>query len=62
MKNIGTKSVNMSEIMVPLAMFSTTVDNIFMFLGYYMMKMNLGLFLFLNLCHETLIAHEKESA
>ena len=40
MKNIGTKSVNMSEIMVPLAMFSTTIDNIFMFLGYYIMKMS----------------------
>ena len=26
MKNIGTKSVNMSDIMVYLAMFSTTID------------------------------------
>ena len=26
MKNIGTKSVNMSDIMVYLAMFGTTID------------------------------------
>ena len=32
MKNIGTKSVNMSDIMVYLAMFSTTIDNILCFL------------------------------
>ena len=31
MKNIGTKSVNMSEIMVYLAMFSTTIDKILCF-------------------------------
>ena len=31
MKNIGTKSVNMSDIMVYLAMFSTTIDNILWF-------------------------------
>ena len=31
MKNIGTKSINMSDIMVYLAMFSTTIDNILCF-------------------------------
>ena len=31
MKNIGTKSVNMSDIMVYLAMFSATIDQIFCF-------------------------------
>ena len=31
MKNIGTKSNNMSEIMVYLAMFSTTIDKILCF-------------------------------
>ena len=31
MKNIGTKSVNMSDIMVYLVMFSTTIDNILCF-------------------------------
>ena len=40
MKNIGTKLISTSNIMVHLAMFSTTIDNKFMFLGYYMMKMS----------------------
>ena len=31
-KNIGTKSINMSEIKVYLAMFSTTIDKILYFL------------------------------
>ena len=31
MKNIGTKSVNMNDIMVYLAMFSTTIDQILCF-------------------------------
>ena len=31
MKNIGTKSINMSGIMVYLAMFSTTIDTIICF-------------------------------
>ena len=60
MKNIGTKSINMSDIMVYLAMFSTTIDKILYFLGPHKMKMshyfavsdtpwNLGhLFLFLK--------------
>ena len=33
MKNIGTKSVNMSDIMVYLAMSSTTIDKILCFMG-----------------------------
>ena len=33
MKNIGTKPINMSDIMVYLAMFSTTIDKILYFLG-----------------------------
>ena len=33
MKNIGTKSINMSEVMVYLAMFSTTLDKILFFWG-----------------------------
>jgi len=32
MKNIGTKSINMSDIMVYLAMFSTIIDQILCFL------------------------------
>ena len=31
MKNIGTKSINMSDIMVYLAMFSTIIDKILWF-------------------------------
>ena len=34
MKNIGTKSVNMSDKMVYLAMFSTTIDNILLRLKF----------------------------
>ena len=33
MKYIGTKSINMSDIMVYLAMISTTIDKNHMFLG-----------------------------
>ena len=40
MKNIGTKSVNMSGIMVYLAMFSTTIDKILCFMGPHKMKMS----------------------
>ena len=40
MKNIGIKSINMSDIMVYLAMFRTTIDNILCFLGPHKMKMS----------------------
>ena len=40
MKNIGTKSVNMNDIMVYLAMFSTTIDKNVMFSGPHEMKMS----------------------
>ena len=40
MKNIGTKSVNMSDIMVYLAIFSTLVGSNFMILGPHKMKMS----------------------
>ena len=56
-KNIGTKSINMSDIIVYFAMFSTIIDKNLMFLGPHKMKMshyfsvfvtlwNLGLFWF----------------
>ena len=38
MKNIGTKSINMSETMVYLAMFSTPIDKIICFMGQHNMK------------------------
>ena len=45
MKNIGTKSINMSDIMVYLAMFSTTIDK----MSYYFISLwhplELGTFL-----------------
>ena len=41
MKNIGTKSVNMSDLMIYLAMLSTTIDKILCFL-----KMNMSHYLF----------------
>ena len=55
MKNIVPKSNNMSDIIVYLAMFSTTIDNILCFMGPHTMKLsdyfsildpiwNLGLF------------------
>ena len=40
MKNIATKSVNLSDIMVYLAMFSTISDRILCFLGPQQMKMS----------------------
>ena len=47
MKNIGTKSINMSDIKAYLAMFSTTIDK--MFLSYYSISLwyplELGTFL-----------------
>ena len=57
MKNIGTKSIIISDIMVYLAMFSTTIDNILCFLVLIIWKWviillvfgtlwNLGLFWF----------------
>ena len=39
-KNIGTKSINMSDIMVYFAMFSTMIDKNLMFLGPHKMKMS----------------------
>ena len=58
MKNFGTKSVNMSDIMVYLAMFGTTIDKILCYMGPPKMQMshyflvldpnwNLGFFKFL---------------
>ena len=38
MNNIGTKSINMSETMVYLAMFSTTIDKFLCFMGGHKMK------------------------
>ena len=54
-ENVGTKSFDISDIMVYLAMFSTTIDKILCFSGPHKMKMshhisvsdtlwNLGLF------------------
>ena len=40
MRNIGTKSINMSDIMVYLAMSSTTIDQILCFLGPHKIKMS----------------------
>ena len=40
MKHIGTKSINMIDIMVYLAMLSTTIDKILCFLGPHKMKMS----------------------
>ena len=40
MNNIGTKSTNMSDIIVYLAMFSTTIDKILCFMGPHKMKMS----------------------
>ena len=40
MKNIGTKSINMSETIVYLPMFSTTTDKILCFFGPHKMKMS----------------------
>ena len=40
MKTIGTKSINTSDIMVYLAMFSTTIDKILCYLGPNKMKIS----------------------
>ena len=40
MKNIGTKQINMSDIMVYFAMFSTTNDIILCFIGSRKIKMS----------------------
>ena len=39
MKNVGTKSINMSDIMVHLAMFSTKLEKILWVLVPHKMKM-----------------------
>ena len=43
MKNIGTKSINMSDIMVYVAMFSTTNDKILCFIGPHQIDCSLDL-------------------
>ena len=40
MKDIGKKSINMSDIMVYLAMFSTNIDTILCFMGPHKTKMS----------------------
>ena len=40
LKNIGTQSINMSDIIVYLAMFNKTVDKILCFLGSHKVQMS----------------------
>ena len=40
MKNIGTKSTNISEIIEYLTMFSTTIDKILSFMGPHKIKIS----------------------
>ena len=40
MKNLGTKSINMSNVMVYLVMFVTTIDKILWWFGPHKMKMS----------------------